>query len=176
MGTQRRTFTSREADRIVALDGTPLASFRRRAIAFLVDFVLLLAIYAAVSVPAALLRGEKEGNALVVEFNPFDGLWGLVAMVFYFGVLTYVGKGRTPGKRLMGIRVVSTSDERLSLWHSIERALGYAASALEGGFGFAQYFIHPNHRTVHDRIAETIVVDERSQRRALAAGTAQASR
>lgn len=31
---------------------------------------------------------------------------------------------------------------------------------LEGGFGFIQYFIHPNHRTVHDRIAETIVVKD----------------
>jgi uncharacterized RDD family membrane protein YckC len=46
----------------------------------------------------------------------------------------------------------------LSLWHCIERALGYAASALEAGFGFAQFFLHPNRQTVHDRIAETIVV------------------
>ena len=53
------------------------------------------------------------------------------------------------------------TNERLSLWHSIERALGYAASALEFGFGFMQYFVHPNRRTVHDRIAETIVVDDR---------------
>jgi len=45
----------------------------------------------------------------------------------------------------------------MSLWHSVERALGYAASTLELGFGFLQYFIHPNRRTVHDRIAETIV-------------------
>jgi len=29
---------------------------------------------------------------------------------------------------------------------------------LEFGFGFIQYFIHPNKRTVHDRIADTIVV------------------
>jgi len=167
MSKQRGTFTAHEADRINALDGTPLASFRRRAIAFAIDFVLMLTIYIAVNVPVALRqRGANGGNDLVLEFNPFDGLWGLVAMVLYFGVLTYVGKGRTPGKRLMSIRVVSTSHERLSLWHSVERALGYAASALEGGFGFAQYFIHPNHRTVHDRIAETIVVDEGRQRRA----------
>ena len=69
--------------------------------------------------------------------------------------------GRTVGKRVMGLRVVSTAHERLTLWQCIERALGYGASALEGGFGFIQYFIHPNHRTVHDRIAETIVVTER---------------
>jgi hypothetical protein len=42
----------------------------------------------------------------------------------------------------------------------VERALGYGASALEGGFGFVQYFIHGNHCCVHDRIAETIVVKE----------------
>jgi len=34
------------------------------------------------------------------------------------------------------------------------------ASFLEFGFGFVQYFIHPNRRTVHDRIAETIVIRE----------------
>ena len=81
--------------------------------------------------------------------------------MLYFGLATYFGKGRTPGKRLLGIRVVSLVYQRLGLWHSIERALGYAASALEFGFGFLQYFVHPNRRTVHDRIAETIVVVER---------------
>ena len=48
------------------------------------------------------------------------------------------------------------------MWDSIERALGYGASALEAFFGFFQYFIYPTHRTVHDRIAETIVVSERA--------------
>jgi hypothetical protein len=40
---------------------------------------------------------------------------------------------------------------------AIDRALGYAASSLEAGFGFLQYFTHPNCQTIHDRIAETIV-------------------
>jgi uncharacterized RDD family membrane protein YckC len=41
---------------------------------------------------------------------------------------------------------------------------------LEFGFGFMQYFIHPNQRTVHDRIADTIVVyapKKRSRRQKL---------
>ena len=59
---------------------------------------------------------------------------------------------------MMGIRVISIVHHRMGLWHSIERALGYGASALE--FGFVQYFIHPNRRTVHDRMAETIVIRE----------------
>lgn len=61
----------------------------------------------------------------------------------------------------MKIRIVSLVHERMSLWHSIERALGYGASALELGFGFLQYFIHPNKQTVQDRITETIVIKQR---------------
>jgi uncharacterized RDD family membrane protein YckC len=160
MSYKRRTFTSHEADRIIALDGTPLASFRRRAIAFAFDLLIVILVF--VGVTLALGEHDATAGTLTIHFNPFQGLWSLGLMVLYFGFLTHLGKGRTPGKRLMRIRVVSTSHARLSLWHSIERALGYAASALEGGFGFLQYFIHPNCRTVHDRIAETIVVDDRT--------------
>ena len=45
----------------------------------------------------------------------------------------------------------------------MERALGYGASMLEGGFGFAQYFTNPNRCCVHDRIAETIVVSDKKR-------------
>ena len=61
----------------------------------------------------------------------------------------------------MGIRVVSVVHEKIGFWHAVERALGYGASFLEFGFGFLQYFIDPNRRTVHDRIAETIVIQDR---------------
>ncbi len=159
-----RTFSAHEADRLRTLDGAPLASFQRRALAFIVDLLLVLAAYITVNLPAALRHRSESGGSLTVPFDPFHGFWGLVALVLYFGLLTYFGRGRTPGKRLLHIRVVSTSHDHLSLWHSVERALGYGASALEGGFGFLQYFIHPNHRTVHDRIAETIVVEEKALR------------
>jgi uncharacterized RDD family membrane protein YckC len=78
----------------------------------------------------------------------------------------------------LGIRVVSLVHGRLGLWHSIERALGYSASTLELGFGFIRYFVHPNRRTVHDRIAETIVVLDKqfvsTQARPIHAGGAAA--
>jgi uncharacterized RDD family membrane protein YckC len=88
----------------------------------------------------------------------------IVAPMLYFGLATFFWNGRTPGKRWFRIRVVSLVHERMSLWHSIERALGYGAAALEGGFGFLQFFIHPYRRTAQDRLAETIVVKERAYR------------
>ena len=84
-----------------------------------------------------------------------------VAML-YFGVLMWKGKGQTPGKRMMKIRVVSLMHRHITFWHSVERALGYGAAALEGGFGFVQFFIHPYRRCAQDKLAETIVVTERS--------------
>lgn len=42
----------------------------------------------------------------------------------------------------------------------IEHALAYGTSALEPGFGFLRYFMHPNRQTVHGRIAETIMVEQ----------------
>ena len=87
-------------------------------------------------------------------------LWTLF-LVLYFGLFFRFTNGLTPGKRLLRIRVVSLTHPRLSLFQSIERALGYGASALEGGFGFLQYFLNPNHQCAHDRLAETIVVLDR---------------
>jgi len=153
------TYRAIGISRASELDGTPLASFRARAGAFVLDlfFVLLLVILAGL--PSALAHRRQNPSAgVVVHFDPFHGLWGLLALVLYFGLATYLGRGQSLGKRLFRIRVVSLVHGHLSLWHSLERALGYGASALEGGFGFVQFFIHPNRQTVHDRIAETIVV------------------
>jgi len=102
-----------------------------------------------------------------IELNFFHNWYSVAYLVLFFGVSFYLGNGQTLGKRLMGIRAVSLVHHRLSLWHSIERAFGYGASALEFGFGFLQYYIHPNRRTVHDRIAETIVIRENRASRAL---------
>jgi len=103
-------------------------------------------------------KGAPKSN---VEEAISDAIDVLVA-ILYFGVLLWKGKGRTPGKRMMKIRVVSIVYRHLSFWHCVERALGYGAAALEAGFGFIQFFIHPYRRCAQDRLAETIVVTERS--------------
>lgn len=136
------------------LQGAPLASFRARLGAFVVDGLLIALI---LLVPVWFNRLDVNAADATLSFE-FTGLLNVAVAVLYFGLTTYFGNGATLGKRLLGIRVVSLNHERISLWHSIERALGYAASSLEAGFGFLQYFTHPNRQTVHDRIAETIVV------------------
>jgi uncharacterized RDD family membrane protein YckC len=148
------------------LEGRPLASFKARGAAFVIDFFLCFALFLVGLFSGARVAGRF--GLLTENVNlkfDFEHWYSLAALVVYFGLCTYWGNGRTPGKWLVGIRAVSLVNERMTLWQSFERALGYGASLLEFGFGFFQYFIHPNRRTVHDRIAETIVVQERRPRK-----------
>ncbi|HEX8926651.1 MAG TPA: RDD family protein [Terriglobales bacterium] len=155
---RNRRFTAHGIPHMERLEGMPLASFRSRFFAFVVDMLLVICVFLAVSLFFMWRRGEWSGKGhVIVHFN-FHEIECLIFVVLYFGLLTYFTQGRTLGKWLAHIRVVSLTHQRITLWQSIERALGYGASTLEAGFGFIQYFIHPNRCCVHDRIAETIVV------------------
>ncbi len=161
------TFDAHESQRILALHGAELAPFWRRAVAFVLDLLfsaVLFALVGSVVEPVLLRQGWVQNDQeIVYAFNL--NWYSIVWAVAYFGLATYLGNGKTPGKALLRIRILSLIQPRISLWHSLERALGYGASLLEFGFGFVQYFIHPNKRTVHDRIAETIVVLELKTRK-----------
>jgi uncharacterized RDD family membrane protein YckC len=155
-------YDSHQTRRMLEVHGAPLASFTRRAAAFLLDVIVMSLLFVIVvgSLEPLLVKAGLMAPSGRIVFSLNHGWYNVAWVVLYFGLFTYFGRGRTPGKRIMGIRVVSLAHERISLWHAVERALGYGASMLEFGFGFLQYFIHPNKRTVHDRIAETIVVRE----------------
>lgn len=171
-------YNPHETARAESLAGAPLATFGQRFAAISIDFFFVFATY----IPASILlqymvqqrlhiHEELYRSANVhVTFDLhalFEVAW-TVWLVLYFGLFVWKTNGLTPGKRRLRIRVLSLTHQRISLWQAIERALGYGASALEAGFGFLQYFLYPNHRCVHDRIAETIVVRDPGKPRSTA--------
>jgi uncharacterized RDD family membrane protein YckC len=167
-----QNFSARETEWLLELDGVELAGFSSRASAFLIDVALAyVGIFCLAMVKGVVILilhaifGSHVSTAHAFSVSTGERehvlLPGTFFTVLYFGVFTWRGKGRSPGKKMMGIRVVSLVHRHLSLWHAIERSLGYGAAFLEGGFGFFQFFIHPYRRTIQDRIAETIVVTER---------------
>ena len=162
------SFHPHETARAESLAGVELARFGRRFVAYFIDLFLVFATYGpAISLLMAALPEKTDYDRdLAPHVHFHTGLsraqiphiaWTLW-LVLYFGLIMWRWNGRTPGKWLMGIRVVSLTHRRMGLWQSIERALGYGASMLEGGFGFFQYFMNANRLCTHDRIAETIVV------------------
>ncbi|MGC1390162.1 MAG: RDD family protein [Bacteroidales bacterium] len=146
-------------ERLRSLDGIPLAGFRSRTIAFVIDIAIISVIVVLIGLPAAFSNYHSGiTKELVIHFEPFHNLNGIITSILYFGALTYIWRGKTIGKHLLKIRVISLKNDNLTLWQSIERFLGYGASALEGGFGFFQAIWYENRQSVHDRIAETVVV------------------
>jgi uncharacterized RDD family membrane protein YckC len=163
-----QTYHAGETARVQSLEGLELASFKRRAAAIVIDSLLAAIIFVILAWPAGTLWERLHPGThlnIVLTFGGKESNWySLVFLTVYFTLAVVFTNGRPPGKRLCGIRIVSTAHERISLWHAVERALGYAVSAGELGLGFLQYFTAPNCRTTHDRIADTIVVRSRAVR------------
>jgi uncharacterized RDD family membrane protein YckC len=155
-----RHFHAHETARFDALSGMPLATFKQRAWAFTIDLLIIAVLRFLLG-----MRGhhsDEDGPLTMARLlmDAVHEIESLVEFTLYFAILLKLWNGQTLGKRYMKIRVVSLSHDHIGWWQSIERALGYGASLLEAGFGFVQLFIHRNQQCVHDRIAETIVVDE----------------
>ena len=112
-----------ETQRLQALEGVELASFARRAAALAIDFVAVIVVFVALAIPIAMWYKRHQIEAHL-SFNPFENWYSTVLPVVYFGLLVWLTNGRTLGKWLTGIRIVSLGHEHISLWHSVERALG----------------------------------------------------
>jgi hypothetical protein len=84
------------------------------------------------------------------------------AAVFFTAFLAMM-HGQTPGKKLMGIRVIRLDGKPLGWWIAFERFGGYAASFSVGLLGFIQILWDRNRQGLHDKACETVVVRESAQ-------------
>lgn len=112
------------------------------------------------------LEEERDRGILASVYGLLDDVglslgWAGLYFTFFLGWW----KGRTPGKRLLGIRVVRLDGRALGYWISFERYGGYAASLFTGLEGFARIFWDPNRQALEDRLAGTVVVRETPEAR-----------
>jgi uncharacterized RDD family membrane protein YckC len=96
---------------------------------------------------AVLCRG-----ALVVAM--LVGTWGPVVYALFFWSTT----GQTPGKAVMGIRVVRFDGKPMTLWTSVRRIAGYVLSLAAVGIGFLVILADDRRRGWHDKTAGTCVI------------------
>jgi len=153
MAKKELVYRLKDRNRAEQLTGLPLASFRRRFAAFMVDFFLVATVFfiiVAILTPYLMKYGlmdlEKDYN---LEFG-FLNWYSIIFIVVYFALGHFWGNGRTIGKRIFKIRVISVTHEKLGFWQCVERALGYGASALEAGLGFLQVLWHDDRLATHD--------------------------
>jgi uncharacterized RDD family membrane protein YckC len=156
-----RLFDPHGLPRLESLAGLQLATFWQRAAAFCIDFLVVLLIFVPIEFAHKYIELEAAHHPLniAIKYDPRE-FEDLLYFVLYSALVVWRTNGLTIGKRFLHIRVVSLTRPKITLWQAFERGLGYGASLLEGGFGFIQFFIHPNRQCVHDRIAETIVIQD----------------
>lgn len=109
---------------------------------------------------ARLQQDEEDPGPLRAFFaEMLDELGlGLGWFGFYFIALTVLGRGQTPGKRLLGIRVIRLDATPIGWWIALERFGGYAASFFSGLLGFAQLLWDRNRQALHDKATGTVVI------------------
>ncbi len=117
---------------------------------------------------------DRRGSGLsgLLEVVADDLGIGLGWAGAYFTVFLVLLGGQTPGKRLLGCRVIHLNGTPIGWWSAFERFGGYAAGLATGLLGFLEIFWDANRQGVHDRIAGTVVVRTRGGHVTLDRGSA----
>ena len=108
---------------------------------------------------ARLLSVVAVGRSALADLGLGFG-WGAM----YFTLFVSVWRGQTPGKKLLGIRVIRLDNKAMSLWDAFGRYGGYTAGFATGLLGFLQVFWDPNRQAIQDKIAGSLVIDLRKPR------------
>ncbi len=120
-----------------------LAPLSARLIALLVDSLLLAAL---TGVFALALRGWAGAG------------FGLLLGVTYHWYFLTQHNGQTPGKMVMGIRVVKTDGTPLTAADAVLRYLGYHLNTAFFMLGWLWALADANQQGLHDKLANTFVV------------------
>jgi uncharacterized RDD family membrane protein YckC len=161
-----------------------VAGFWRRALGGLADAVLVLPFayglalltgrLAGLQLPPARHRGVDYWLDAALAGDP--ALWGGVglgaAIVVVYLFLFQAAAARTPGMRLLGLRVIDAYGEPPGVMRALIRTVGYFVAAATASLGFLWMGFDPRKRGLHDWLAGTYVIRRPPRRKAESAGNA----
>ncbi len=135
--------------------GIEMAGIGRRAIAYIVDIFLLYIIQIVLVFPISLL--SESGSDDVAAVVSCVALLGSVLLGVWYFVFLQARSGQTPGKKMLGIRVVSADGGQVTKGRYFVRLIGYWISGMLLGIGFLMALWDTNQQALHDKLANTYV-------------------
>jgi len=100
----------------------PLASFRSRAAAFIIDFALILAITTAITYLPQLLSFPSADFVFAGSIS--EVLFITIGLLWLYSTLLEGFNGQSMGKRILGLKVVRTDGKKMSYDHAAVRNFG----------------------------------------------------
>ena len=146
-----------------ALASLPKAGFWLRCVAFLVDVgvVALLGTGGGMLVDLSARIGGMVSSApeAALEWlsNRATSLLVVLIALCYFTLFVGMG-GQTPGKMLLGLKVVRADGEAVGIGRALVRWMGQCLSLLLLGLGFLMVGLSGRKQGLHDKIAGTYIV------------------
>jgi uncharacterized RDD family membrane protein YckC len=131
------------------------AGFWQRAIAFLVDWLIVAVIYVPIAVA---LFGRRH-----FSLDPTARVWDLLGtLAVAFAVIWFWRRfGATPGKLAVAVKIVDAQTGGVpSTGRLVIRLLSYIVSALPFYLGFLWIAIDRRKQGWHDKIAGTVVIND----------------
>ena len=137
------------------------AGFVSRLIAFGIDVAivtisLLLMGWLLSAVLSLFNVGSLSGSARISAIF-LSSTFGLLYTAAYF-IFLWTLASQTLGKTIMGLRIVTTGGEHLTLGRSVRRLLGYIVSIFAFFVGFLWILFDDRRQGWHDKIAGTLVI------------------
>lgn len=136
---------------------SPYAGLASRTVAIIIDLLIIAALLAVVRYIGNLIINAFTFNYRTDELMRIVLGLVLAALPAAYHILFWTLAGQTPGKAIMGIRVVTLDGSPLTLSRSGLRLLGYVPSSFLL-IGFLMVLVHPRRQAFHDKLARTVVV------------------
>lgn len=146
---------------VSATDSRKYAGFWFRVLAAFIDGILFsiltLILVVGVGFGAAVFSGEdafSDGSAIGLVY-----MFVSYVLPFFITVVLWVKYGGTPGKRMLGLRIIDErTGKHLSSGKSIARYFAYVLSMLLLGLGCIWVAFDKKKKGLHDHITGSIVV------------------
>jgi uncharacterized RDD family membrane protein YckC len=139
------------------------AGFTTRLIALIIDRLIVASIISIIAVVTdlvlqalgldELLGPQGQASRIMAVFGVL--LTFLIPIAYDIGF--WMLAGQTPGKRVMGLRIVRTDGGRLTLGNCVRRLIGYLISGILF-LGYLWVLVDNRRQGFHDKIGGTFVV------------------
>lgn len=129
-----------------------------RAVATALDIGIVFLAFTLGVAAIELLARVVIGVDLTGDRSGIGWLIGFLSWAFLYVLVSLAVAGRTPGKGLVGIRVVTADGTALTARRALVRTLTFPLSAAVFGLGFLGIVVGRQHRALHDVMAGTAVV------------------